>query len=128
MLIILLQYVLDLGNVTDIQKLDNDAFVVVVNNQVQEWSIKKIHENSFDPVNVIPMKAKNVQFFTNANETLLASQDTIFGLRSEVLEFEEYENPFDTNNILSFQAGISQKDYILFFDERISEDYIYVSI
>ncbi|OXU21662.1 hypothetical protein TSAR_016063 [Trichomalopsis sarcophagae] len=120
------KYVLDLGNVTDIQKLDNDAFVVVVNDEVQEYLIENIYENSFKPVNVIPIKAKDVQIFTNANETLLASHDTIFRLRSEVLEFEEYENPFDTNKILPFQAGISQKDYILFFDERISKDYIYL--
>jgi hypothetical protein len=84
--------------------------------------------NSSKPLNTIPIKNKNVQFFSNQNRTVLINRNTIFNLRSDTLEFEEFANPLNTHEIMSFQAGIFKKEYILFYDGQTSSNYIYVRI
>lgn len=118
----------DLGNATDVEKLGDDAFAIVVDRQVQEWSIKQISERTLKPINTIPINDRSVKFFSNENDTLLASRDTIYDLRTNALEFEEFENPFSTNDILTIRIGIYQKEHILFYDDSLSTDYVFVSI
>ena len=118
---------MDLGDVLDVEKFANDTFVIIVNNTFQEWHIRKIVDGIFEPVTVIPINDKTVQFFFSDSDILLASQDTIYGLPPNETEFEEFENPLNSNSIFTFHAGIYYKEYILLYDEKISRDYILAS-
>ncbi|KAJ8668656.1 hypothetical protein QAD02_010319 [Eretmocerus hayati] len=117
------RHVLDLGNVTDMKQLGDDGFVVIADHQVKEWLIKDVLDNHFKPVNVIPMKDRRAKFFMNENETLLASPDTIYDLRTDVSGFDEFENPFKSNNIITFQAGVGRKEFIILYEEQTSKDH-----
>lgn len=120
---------MDIGEVLDMKKLDEIAFVVLLYHQVQEWTIVELNGISFKKLNVIPISGEDVRFFAVDNEIMLASRSSIYALRAErFLEFEELENTFGTNNILTLVAGIYRKQLLLYYEEKISPDYVFVSL
>ncbi|XP_058805906.1 uncharacterized protein LOC131672587 [Phymastichus coffea] len=120
------KHIYDLGNVTSTEKLSEVTFVLIVDHQIQEWSIENINQHIYKPTNTRGIKHNNIKFLTHDADILLASCDIIYQLQNRTFKINEIENPFKSTNILSLKAGIHQKEYILLHDDQINSDHIFI--
>lgn len=121
---------MDIGEIFDLKKLGDREFVVLLDYQVQVWALTESNGITFKIFNRFIIDNNDVRFFTVDDEIMLASNESIYTLESKnnVLEFEEGENPFGTRDILTVKAGVYQKQLLIYFEDKISDKLIFVSI
>lgn len=109
------------------EKLSTSTFALVMDHQVQEWSILNIHRKIFEPLNTRAILSNKIRFLKNGNDILMANCDMIYRFQSGISKLEEINNPFKSIDISSFRAGIYEKEYVLLHDDQISNDHFFVS-
>ena len=125
--IISFQHILDLGNVTEARKIGDEEFLIVVDGDVIHHSILKIYQRSVSCPISYTIGSDNVKFIENSRRVLLIDRHSIYEYQSRGIS-NVSENCFGTNDIASFQVGIYKQEIFIYYDENLSDDYLFVSI
>ncbi|KAK0158646.1 hypothetical protein PV328_009623 [Microctonus aethiopoides] len=123
-----LSLIIDFGNVTDAKKISNKEFLIITNGIINYYSLEDIANNSTDSLNSWKFKNKNIKFVPNTNKTLIIDDYLLYELKNiSDKNISIMENLFKTNHVTSFRVGIYQKEIFVYYDKKLSDNYIFIS-
>lgn len=76
---------------------------------------------------LISYKNEELNLISNSNPIVLTNQFLTFEIQERSLNGTHLKNCLDCNNLLTFKVGIYEREEYIYYDEKISHDYIYVS-
>lgn len=113
---------------TDAKKIEDHAFLVIVNDRMVRRSIVEIYRNSSNEPKSYAIGNADSKFVVDSSDLLLVNRDTIEEYKLENgIEKKRVSNFFGTENILSFRLGIYSRELFVYYDDKISDNYLFVS-
>lgn len=97
--------------------------------------VTMIQENlEVAPENIQPDILKTLILYKNETSNLVSNSDPIVDNQSLIYELQKrssngtrLKNCLDCGSLLTFKVGIYEKEEYIYYDEEVSQDYIYVS-
>ncbi|XP_015119980.1 uncharacterized protein LOC107043153 [Diachasma alloeum] len=122
-------HVMDLGGVRDGRKISDYEFVVLVGNRVLLYSVEGVQGGSGDPKSSHLVKSEDVKLVGNGEGKEVMLLDEEFALHLDLASgaVRTTDNPFGTKNVSSYRFGAFGKEKFVYYDEAISEDYIFIA-
>lgn len=119
------KHVYDFGNLTDVEDFGNDTFGTYNGFEFCKWSLEKISRGIFEPLASILLNHKNAKIFKNGQKIILVTSKVIYELGPDFL-LTESKNPFESNALFRFEAGIYRREYFIVQDDSINKDFALV--
>ncbi|KAK0163151.1 hypothetical protein PV327_006859 [Microctonus hyperodae] len=120
--------IIDFGDVTDAKKISNNDFFIITNGIINYYSLENISKNSTVSLNSWEFKNKNIKFLPNTNKTLIIDDYFLYELKNiSDKNISSMENLFKTIHVTSFRVGIYEKEIFVYYDKKLSDNYIFIS-
>jgi len=111
-----LQHVGELDNVTNIMNLYQDGFVTMIQDNFEiAPEIAELHKN------------ETLNLFSNSDSIVPANQSLTYKLHERSLNGTHLKHYLDYGSSLTFKVGIYKEEEYLYYDEKVNQNYIYVS-
>ncbi|XP_017762651.1 PREDICTED: uncharacterized protein LOC108552551 [Eufriesea mexicana] len=119
------QHVLDLGHNIDSRKVNQDVFLMLINNREQLRSSGRIIEElekSLSPV----ADDDDMQIVLQTDQMLLSSKHGIYEYNINRSSNSSLRKSSRKPEILNFEAGFLQKEMFLYYDKEVSKNRIFI--
>jgi len=80
-----------------------------------------------DIKNLILYKNEELNFISNSDLIVLANQSLTYELQEKFLNDTYLKSCLGYDNLSTFKVGIYEREEYIHYDEKVSQDYIYVS-
>ncbi|XP_076237942.1 female sterile (1) Nasrat [Calliopsis andreniformis] len=118
-------HVLSLGRRVDTRRMNQDAFLTLINKNGEGRSVEEIHEElekSFSSL----ADEDDVKIVLKGDEMLLTSRQTMSEESLDGLHYNSVGEYYKRPERINFSAGLLEKDMFLYYDEEISKDHIFI--
>lgn len=120
------QHVLELGNVSNIMDLHQDIFVAMTYENL-ESAPEKVQSDILKSLISYKNENKKLSLISNTDPNVFVNQSLIYELQGKSANDTYLRNCLGCDSMLSFKVGIYEKEEYIYYDEKVSQDYIFVS-
>ncbi|XP_012057498.1 PREDICTED: uncharacterized protein LOC105620619 [Atta cephalotes] len=115
-------HVLELDNATDIMNLYQDGFIAMIQKNLEIAPSNM----QLDIKTLISYKNETLNLVSNNEPIVLTNQSLSYDLQERSLNDTCLKNCFGCGSVLTFKVGINKKEEYIHYNEKVSQDYIYL--
>ncbi|XP_012274820.1 uncharacterized protein LOC105696704 [Orussus abietinus] len=115
-------HVQNFGDITDIKKINDQAFFILVNNRLEKWNIETLSRGP----RKYPAAEGTLKIIPNSDRILLTDGRVIYEYNSEHGNSSIFSDHCDSGEIISFKTGIFEREMFLSYDANLTPDYVFI--
>lgn len=115
---------LELGNASDVMNLNRDSLLGMIHEN-PETVPEDTQSNILEAF--VSHKDEKLNSILNSNAITSANRSLIDGLQGRSSNDINLRNCVGCSSVLNFKVGIFEREEYIYYDEEISQGYIYVS-